>query len=105
MADCVVVYITVGSNDEADRLARCLVEEKLAACVTRIRGVRSTYAWKGKVETDEEELLIVKTSPARFEQLERRVRDLHSYEIPEVIAVPVVDGSQPYLEWLAETLK
>ena len=105
MTDFVLVYITVGSGEEAGRLARALVEEKLAACVNRITGVRSTYVWKGKIETDDEELLIVKTSSARLEQLGQRVRALHSYDVPEVIAVPVIDGSPAYLEWMAQTLK
>lgn len=104
MADFMVVYITVGSPEEAERLAGVLVEEKLAACVNRIGGVRSTYAWEGKIETDEEELLIIKTSSARFPQLEERVRELHSYDVPEIIAVPVLEGSRAYLQWMAEAL-
>lgn len=105
MTDFLVVYISAGSEEEAGRLARALVEEKLAACVTRVRSVRSTYAWKGKIETEEEELLIVKTSSARFPELAQRVRELHGYEVPEVLAVPVVDGSPAYLDWMRETLK
>lgn len=104
MTDFLVVYITVASAEEGDRLARALVEEKLAACVNRIVGVRSTYAWQGKIQADEEQLLIVKTSAAAFDQLEQRVRDLHSYEVPEIIAVPVVRGNTAYLKWMAETL-
>jgi uncharacterized protein involved in tolerance to divalent cations len=104
MTDFLVVYITVESTEEGDRLARALVEEKLAACVNRIGGVRSTYAWKGEIETEEEQLLIVKTSAAAFDQLEHRVRELHSYEVPEIIAVPVVRGNRAYLKWMAEAL-
>jgi len=104
MTDLLVVYITVGSTEEGDRLASTLVEEKLAACVNRIGGVRSTYAWEGKIQADEEQLLIVKTSAAAFDQLEQRVRDLHSYEVPEIIAVPVVCGNNAYLKWMAGTL-
>ena len=104
MTDFVLVYVTVGSRQEAERLAKALVEERLAACVNRVSGVRSTYVWKGKVETDEEELLIIKTRCARFEQLEKRVRELHSYDVPEVIAVPLVEGSAAYLQWMAEAL-
>ena len=102
--DLLVVYITVGSAEEGERLASTLVEEKLAACVNRLGGIRSTYAWEGKIQTDQEELLIVKTSTAVFDRLEQRVRELHSYEVPEIIAVPVVCGNQAYLKWVAETL-
>jgi len=104
MTDLLVVYITVGSEEEGNRLARVIVEEKLAACVNRIGGVQSTYAWEGKIQTDEEQLLIVKTSAAAFDQLEQRVRDLHSYDVPEIIAVPLVRGHQAYLKWIAEAL-
>ena len=104
MTDFLVVYITVGSDEEGDRMARTLVEEKLAACVNRIGGIQSTYAWEGKIHTDEEQLLIVKTNASVFDQLEQRVRDLHSYDVPEIIAVPVVRGSSAYLDWIAETL-
>ena len=85
-------------------MARALVEERLAACVNRIAPVQSVYRWQGKVEQSEEELLIVKTRKALFAALESRVRELHSYSVPEIIAVPIVDGSEGYLRWLGEQL-
>ncbi len=98
----VVVYVTVGSAEEADRLAHALVEEKLAACVNRIQSVRSVYRWQGQVERSDEELLLIKTRKDCFGALEKRVRELHSYEVPEIVAVPLVAGSAPYLSWLQE---
>jgi uncharacterized protein involved in tolerance to divalent cations/ADP-ribose pyrophosphatase YjhB (NUDIX family) len=102
MPEFIVVYVTAGSADEADRLARSLVDERLAACVNRIKSVQSVYRWQGKVEQSEEELLIIKTSRDRFAALEKRVRELHSYSVPEVIALPVIEGSGNYLKWLKE---
>ena len=102
MQEFIVVYVTAGSTEEADRLARSLVDERLAACVNRIKSVQSVYRWQGKVEQSEEELLIIKTSRERFAALEKRVRELHSYSVPEVIALPVIDGSSNYLKWLKE---
>lgn len=102
MQEFIVVYVTAGSADEADRLARALVDERLAACVNRIKSVQSVYRWQGKVEQSEEELLIIKTSRDRFAALEKRVRELHSYSVPEVIALPVIEGSGAYLKWLNE---
>ncbi len=102
MQEFIVVYITAGSNEEAEHLARSLVEERLAACVNRIKSVQSVYRWQGKVEQSEEELLVIKTKKSLFRRLEERVRELHSYSVPEVIALPVVKGSPAYLRWLAD---
>jgi periplasmic divalent cation tolerance protein len=100
-ADFIVVLVTTGSAGEGERIARTVVSEGLAACVNRVGPIRSTYAWQGAVEDAEEYLLVVKTSRRQFAALEVRVRALHSYEVPEVIALPVMTGSAPYLEWLA----
>jgi periplasmic divalent cation tolerance protein len=102
MRDFVVVFVTVASADEGDSLARALVEERLAACVNRLPGIHSTYRWEGKIEQNAEDLLVIKTRQSLFPALEKRVRELHSYNVPEVIALPVIAGSQPYLQWLAE---
>lgn len=96
----IVVYVTAGSAEEAERLAQTLVGEKLAACVNRISSVRSTYRWQGQVEHSDEELLIIKTRKELFNALEKRVRELHSYSVPEVIALPLIAGSAGYLAWL-----
>lgn len=102
MKASIVVYVTVGSSDEGKRIARALVEERLAACVNQLPGVRSTYRWQGKIEEGSEELLIIKTNEDLFAALQRRVCELHSYAVPEVIAVPVTAGSEAYLQWLDE---
>lgn len=97
-----MVYVTVSSAAEGERIARALVDERLAACVTRIAGARSTYRWQGQIEQSDEELLLAKTSRERFPSLARRVQELHSYEVPEVIAVPIAAGNDSYLQWLHE---
>ncbi len=102
MKEFIVVYVTVSSPEEGKRIARALVEERLAACVNQLPGVCSTYRWQGKIEESGEELLIIKTSQSLFKALEQRVCELHSYAVPEVIAVPIIAGSKPYLQWLDE---
>jgi periplasmic divalent cation tolerance protein len=102
MYEFIVVLVTAGSSDEGERLARSLVEERLAACVNRIPAVQSVYRWQGKVEQSAEELLVIKTRAALFAALEKRVRELHSYSVPEVIALPIMNGSEAYLKWLGE---
>lgn len=98
--DAIVVFVTAANNDEALRLAEMLVESHLAACVQIFPGMESIYRWQGKVERQAEVLLIAKTMRSSFEDLERRVRALHSYETPEIVAVSLEAGSGPYLEWL-----
>ncbi|MEE9259174.1 MAG: divalent-cation tolerance protein CutA [Nitrospinaceae bacterium] len=98
MEQHIVVYITAGSAEEAEKLSRGLVEEKLAFCVNAVPSVKSTYYWEGKLCVDEEILLIVKTRTEKFDALEKWVRDNHSYDVPEVIALPIVKGSKPYLK-------
>jgi periplasmic divalent cation tolerance protein len=98
-----IVYCCVPDQDVADRIARSLVEEGLAACVNRLPGVVSTYRWQGGTHVDAELLLLIKTTRARFESLRARIVELHPYELPEVIAVDVALGHEPYLAWVAET--
>lgn len=88
--------------DSADALATALVHERLAACVSAMPGVRSTYRWNGHVEQDEECLLLIKTHPDRLEALVQRARELHPYELPELVAVEIRGGLDPYLHWVAE---
>src|SRR5919198_179482 len=104
MQDLIVFYVTAGSPGEGERLAQALVEEQLAACVNRIAPVQSVYRWQGKVEQSEEQLLIIKTAKSQFAALEKRIRELHSYSVPEIVALPVIDGSDDYLQWLAEQI-
>jgi len=100
--DFLVVYCTA-SPEEADGLARALVEEHLAACVN-IVSVRSCYIWEGKLNLDPEALLIIKTSRGRFDALRNRILQLHSYTLPEIVGLPVAEGHQPYLDWVAEAV-
>jgi periplasmic divalent cation tolerance protein len=100
MRQAIVVYVTAGSAAEGDRLAHALVEERLAACVNRIGQIHSTYRWQGQVEQNQEELLIIKTVKEMFPAVEKRVRELHSYSVPELIAFPIAQGSEDYLSWL-----
>jgi periplasmic divalent cation tolerance protein len=95
-----VVLVTVGSADEAAGLARTLVEERLAACGNLVERIRSIYRWKGKIEDEGETLLVLKTTAAQFEALRQRIVELHSYDVPEVIALEIADGHKPYLDWL-----
>jgi len=98
----VVVFITAPDEEGAVRIARALVEARLAACVNIIGSVRSIYTWQGKIEDDTEVLLIVKTRGELFEPLSAKVRELHSYSVPEIIALPIIKGSGDYLEWIRE---
>ena len=93
-----IIYITAGSKEEADKLSRGLVEEKLAFCVNTIPGIQSTYQWKGKIHVDDEILLIVKTRQDRYEALERWVKQNHSYDVPEIISLPIQKGLPEYVQ-------
>jgi periplasmic divalent cation tolerance protein len=98
--DAIVVYMTASNGEEAARLADMLVGAHLAACVQILPEMESVYRWQGKIERAPEILLVAKTTRSKFEELEREVRALHSYDTPEIIAVPIVAGSAPYLEWV-----
>ncbi len=103
-SDAILVLMTAANGEEAARLAEMLVGAQLAACVQIMPGIKSIYRWKGKIERQGEVLLIAKTVASRFDKLEREVRALHSYETPEIVALPFITGSAPYLEWLTATL-
>ncbi|MGQ9584443.1 MAG: divalent-cation tolerance protein CutA [Anaerolineae bacterium] len=105
VAEYRLVVITCPSGEEAERIARTVVEERLAACVNVVPGVTSYYWWEGRVQQDAEWLLLAKTASARLEALTARVRELHSYEVPEVVALPIVGGSPGYLDWIAASLE
>lgn len=98
-AEVHAVLVTVPSA-EAEGLARALVDERLAACVNLIPGIRSFYRWQGQVQDDDEVLLVIKTGSDRCEALAERVRELHPYDLPEVLALPAVGGSRAYLDWV-----
>ena len=103
MSEFMVILVTCGSEEEALSIARTLVEERLAACVNLVSPVRSIYRWEGKIWDEKEWLLIIKTQKQRFEELERKVKSLHSYSVPEIIGLPIIEGSSSYLYWLKET--
>ncbi|VAX26700.1 hypothetical protein MNBD_NITROSPIRAE02-772 [hydrothermal vent metagenome] len=99
-----VVFITAPDEEEAVRIARTIVEERLAGCVNIVKGIRSIYSWEGKVEDEHEVLMVVKTRRDIFTVLEKRVKELHSYSVPEIILLPIMEGSPEYLEWLKHQL-
>lgn len=99
------VVTTTARCSEARRIARTLVEERLAACVQVVGPIHSTYRWRGRVETDAEWLCLVKTTRARYRQLAARIRSIHSYKTPQLVALPVIGGSADYLAWLAAAVK
>ena len=101
--DCVIVWTTIGSETDGRALAATLVGERLAACVNVLPEMDSTYRWKGAVETERERQLVMKTTAARVPALEARVRELHPYELPEFIVLPVIAGSAPYLAWIRDS--
>lgn len=96
----VVVMVTAESQDEAGKIAEQVIRSRLAACVSTIPGVRSTYWWEGQIMSEQESLLLIKTTSDKFNALEETIRKIHSYKVPEIIAVPVSSGSPPYLEWV-----
>ena len=100
--EAMVVCITAPNEDEAAKIARTLVEERLAGCVNIVNGIRSIYSWQGKMEDEKEVLMIVKTRGELFDSLQARVKKLHSYSVPEVIALPIIRGSADYMKWLEE---
>jgi periplasmic divalent cation tolerance protein len=103
-ADFLIVLCTCPDAATGDRIAQALVAAGLAACVNALPGVVSTYYWEGRVQRDQEVLLLIKSSSAAFEQLRARIAALHPYELPEIVAVPIVRGSAAYLGWLQEAL-
>lgn len=101
--DFILVVTTCPDQHSADKLAQALVEQKLAACVQQIPGIRSFYRWKGNIEVDNEVLLHIKTRASWFEEVVASITALHPYELPEIIALPLQAASEPYLKWLDET--
>ncbi len=100
--DYLVVLVTASGEEEAARIGRELVGARLAACVNIVKGMRSIYRWQGKIEDEDEVLMIIKTRKELFGHLKEMVKKQHSYSVPEIIALPVVEGSEDYLAWLKE---
>jgi periplasmic divalent cation tolerance protein len=103
MSDVIVVFIMTASEDEAMKIGRALVERKLAACTNILPGIRSLFRWKGEMCDEREVLVIAKSVREKFGELARVVKDLHSYEVPEIIALPVVDGLEEYVKWVVDS--
>jgi periplasmic divalent cation tolerance protein len=99
----VVVLVTADSEVEAEAIAKSLVENQLAACVS-LSPIRSIYTWQGEIHSAAEWQLVIKTELAKFEDLKTKVRAMHSYEVPEIIAIPIVAGSEAYLDWLGQSI-
>jgi periplasmic divalent cation tolerance protein len=101
--DCVMVWTTIGSSTDWQKLASILVTERLAACVNVLGEMDSIYRWKGQIEIDRERQLMMKTTTERVPALQARLHELHDYEVPEFIVVPIVGGSEAYLRWIRES--
>jgi len=101
----ILIYITASSNEEARSIGRTLIEERLCACVNIIDNMQSIYRWQGNIEEAKEVILIVKTQKSLFEQVQKRVKELHCYEVPCVIQIDVPKGSQEYLKWISDETK
>jgi periplasmic divalent cation tolerance protein len=97
-----VVFVAVGNREESERIACALIVEKLAACCTLLQNARSIYRWKGDICREDEVLMVVKTRRSKFEKVRARIKELHSYEVPEIIALPIVAGHAPYLKWVGD---
>jgi len=97
------IVLCTASPENGEKIARSLVEERLAACVN-ISPVRSCYLWNGQLNLDAEALLIIKTEQKMIQNLVSRIRELHSYELPEIIVLPIIDGYQPYLDWISQSV-
>ena len=105
MTDKIVVLSTCAGAEEAERMARALVTERLAACVSVVPNIRSFYRWQGALESSGEYLLIIKTSRSLFDAVKTEIEKLHTYELPELIALPIVEGAENYLNWLGQNLR
>jgi len=105
MTDKIVILVTAPSLKEARKIARGLVEDRLAACVNVTAPVESIYRWQGKIENSRERLLVIKTAREIFAEVEAAIRKLHSYTNPEIICLPIVDGSREYLDWVTESVR
>ena len=105
MTEFIVIFVTASSWEEAEKIGKALVEKKLAACVNMVRDIRSIFFWKGKISDEKEVLLIAKAKRKNFEKIEKEVKKMHSYEVPEIIALPILIGSKDYLDWVDKESK
>jgi periplasmic divalent cation tolerance protein len=105
MTDKVVVLITAASRRECKKIAKHLIEAKLAACVNITQEIESVYRWEGKIANDKEFLMLIKTTRELFGEIKHAVAQIHSYHTPEIICLPIIDGSRNYLQWVADSVK
>ena len=105
MTDNFIVFVTCENREQAETIARAVVEGKLAACVNVLPGVRSCYVWEGKLTWGEEVLLVIKTTRARYDALQSFILDLHSYDVPEIVGVPIELGFDKYLQWIGNSVE
>ena len=105
MTDKVVILVTAATQEEGRKIARHLVESKLAACVNITQPIESIYRWQGKISTDSEYQLFIKTKRDLFPEIKAAISRLHSYQTPEIICLPIIDGSQDYLQWIGDSVK
>ncbi|MDO8662190.1 MAG: divalent-cation tolerance protein CutA [Candidatus Omnitrophota bacterium] len=101
----IVILITAKDKPEADKIAKTLIKNKLAACVNIVTGVKSLFRWQGKIDQAKEALLIVKSRKEKFDKIVKLVKSAHSYAVPEIIALPIVSGFKPYLNWINESIR
>ena len=101
----VIIIVTCCSKKEAQKIAACILKKKLAACANIISGVCSKFWWNGRIDSAKETILMIKTLRSRFKKIEVAVKSLHSYEVPEIIAIPILSGSRDYLNWIDESIK
>ena len=104
MTDKTVVFVTCESRDQAEKIAETVVRDKLAACVNVLPGIRSCYVWEGKLTWSDEVLLLIKTTRGRFDQLQDRIKAMHSYSVPEIVGVPIEDAFDKYIAWIDESI-
>ena len=103
MNEFIAVFVTASSHEEGERIASTLVNERLAACGNIIKGITSIYTWDNELCKDDEILLILKTRREKFDELSIRIKEMHSYDVPEIIAISIVDGSKEYLDWVKQS--
>ena len=104
MTDKIIVFVTCESNEQAESIAQAVVTEKLAACVNVLPGIRSCYVWEGALTWSNEILLLIKTTRGRFEQLQDRIKAMHSYSVPEIIGVTIDDAFEKYIAWIDQSV-
>lgn len=101
----VIIFVTCSSKREASKIAKKLLNERLIACANIIEGISSLFWWKGKLDKAKESLIIAKTARKNFNKIENCIKELHSYEVPEIIAIPIIKGERNYLKWIDESIK